>query len=511
MQAGTRGKPTLTAPEEHFRLLVESVLDYGIFMLDPEGRVASWNAGAERIKGWTADEIIGRHFSIFYPREAKESGWPQHELSVATREGRFEDEGWRVRKDGTRFWANVVITAMFDSEGILRGFGKVTRDLTQRKRVEELEASERRINEFLAMLGHELRNPLAPIRTAVAILRAGKEDAAMADRAAAVIERQVGHLARLVDDLLDVSRITSGKIELRKETVDLVASVVAAIEAARPAIDRKGQAFEFRHDGKPMPMAGDATRLTQIALNLINNASKYTPAGGHIRVSLERLDGHASLRVADDGIGIPPDLLPRMFDLFVQGERSIDRSEGGLGLGLTLVRRLTAMHNGTVTASSQGPGRGSEFEVRLPLEKMGPRPAPARERQPAPARRRVLVVDDNEDSTETMSTLITMWGHEVRAAHDGPTAIRIAQEFAPDTVLLDIGLPNVSGYEVARQLRALPGMEGAALIAMTGYGQAEDRRRSEEAGFTDHLTKPVPPDKLRALLAAPPAESSPAQ
>jgi PAS domain S-box-containing protein len=505
MQAGRRPKTAIRTPEEHFRLLVESVLDYGIFMLDPQGNVATWNAGAERIKGWTADEIIGRHFSTFYPREAVESGWPQHELSVATREGRFEDEGWRVRKDGSRFWANVVITALFDEEGVLRGFGKVTRDLTQRKRVEELEASERRINEFLAMLGHELRNPLAPIRNAVAIIRHGQLDPAAAERAAGVIERQVGHLARLVDDLLDVSRITSGKIELRKETVDLVASVQAAIEAARPAIDRKKQAFELRHDGKPMPMAGDATRLTQIALNLINNASKYTPPGGHIRVILERIDSQASLRVVDDGIGIAPDLLPRMFDLFVQGERSIDRSEGGLGLGLTLVRRLVALHGGTVSATSQGPGRGSEFEVRLPLAKLGPRPAPEPENAPAPARkRRVLVVDDNEDATDTMSTLISMWGHEVRSAHDGPAALRIAEEFKPHTILLDIGLPNVSGYDVAKQLRALPDMSDVALIAMTGYGQEEDRRRSREAGFTDHLTKPVPPDRLKALLEATP-------
>jgi PAS domain S-box-containing protein len=495
----------LTTPEEHFRLLVESVIDYGIFMLDPQGNVASWNAGAERIKGWTADEIIGRHFSTFYPREARESGWPQHELAVATREGRFEDEGWRVRKDGTRFWANVVITAMFDSEGVLRGFAKVTRDLTQRKRVEELEASERRINEFLAMLGHELRNPLAPIRNAVAILRAGQQDPATTERAAAVIERQVGHVARLVDDLLDVSRITSGKIELRREPVDLAAAVQAAIEAVRPSIDRKKQALEFRHDGRPLVMSGDATRLTQIAANLISNASKYTPPGGHIRVSLERLDSHASLRVADDGMGIAPELLPRMFDLFVQGERAIDRSEGGMGLGLTLVRRLAAMHGGTVSATSPGPGRGSEFEVRLPLEKLGPRPAPPPEAAARPAaRRRVLVVDDNEDSTDTLATLISMWGHEVRTAPDGPTALRIARDFAPQTVLLDIGLPNVSGYEVARQMRALPGMERASLIAITGYGQAEDRRRSEEAGFTDHLTKPVPPEKLKALLAASP-------
>ena len=500
---GARAQSGFRPSEEQFRLLVESVLDYGIFMLDPDGNVASWNQGAERIKGWRADEIIGKHFSTFYPREAIESGWPQHELSVAAREGRFEDEGWRLRKDGTRFWANVVITAMNDSDGVLRGFSKVTRDLTQRKRVEELEASERRINEFLAMLGHELRNPLAPIRNAVAILRAGKKDAETADRAAGVIDRQAGHLSRLVDDLLDVSRITSGKIELRKELVDLVASVTAGIEAARPAIDRKKQRFEFVHDAQPMPMLGDATRLTQIAVNLVSNASKYTPPGGRIRVSLERLDGLASLRVIDDGMGIPPDLLPRMFDLFVQGERSIDRSEGGLGLGLTLVKRLVAMHGGTVAATSQGAGTGSEFEVRLPLQKPGPRPAARPSTNGAAAgEQRVLIVDDNDDSTDTMATLIGLWGHEVRTAGDGFAALKIAEEWRPDTILLDIGLPTMSGYEVARKLHALPGLADVTLIAMTGYGQEDDRRRSREAGFTHHLTKPVQPEQLRQLLAA---------
>jgi PAS domain S-box-containing protein len=489
---------------EHFRLLVDSVTDYGIFMLDPQGRVASWNAGAQRIKGWRADEIIGRHFSAFYPRDAVEHGWPQHELEVASRVGRFEDEGWRIRKDGTRFWANVVISAVRDKTGTLRGFAKVTRDLTQRKRIEELEVAERRIQEFLAMLGHELRNPLAPIRNAVAILRAGAHDAASEERAASVIERQIGHLTRLVDDLLDVSRITSGKIALRKEAVDLQVPILSAVDGARPSFERKRQVFEFHHDGSPLPVSGDETRLTQIVLNLLSNASKYTPPGGHITLLLERSDKQAVIRVSDDGMGIAPDLLPRMFDLFVQGERGLDRSEGGLGLGLTLVRRLVDLHGGTVSASSQGLGRGSEFEVRLPLDLAGPRPV---EEKVAPAESssatyRVLVVDDNEDSATTMATLVGMWGHDVRTAHDADSALKAAAEHRPDVVLLDIGLPHISGYEVAEQLRALPGLEHAVLIAMTGYGQEEDRRRTREAGFTHHLTKPVPPDTLKGILSS---------
>jgi PAS domain S-box-containing protein len=488
--------------EEIFRLLVESVQDYGIFMLDPDGRVANWNLGAERIKGWTADEIVGQHFSVFYPQEAVDHGWPDHELRVARREGRFEDEGWRIRKDGTRFWANVVITAVHDRTGRLRGFAKVTRDLTARKRVEELEASERRINEFIAMLGHELRNPLAPIRNAVAILRAGQRDAQAEDRAAGVIERQVDHLTRLVDDLLDVSRITSGKIELRKETLDLADAVRSAVETMRSTFEHKLQAYEVRHDGAPLHVIGDVTRLTQIITNLLNNASKYTPAGGHIAVELERQEGHAIVRVEDDGVGMSADLLPRVFDLFVQGERSLDRADGGLGLGLTLVRRLAHLHGGTVIASSKGPGQGSRFEVRLPLvtltERVTEKVPPPR---PPGGKHRVLVVDDNEDSAMTMATLVSMWGHEVRTAHDAAGALAAAAEKWPDVVLLDIGLPQVSGYEVAKQIRALPGLTNLVLIAMTGYGQEHDRRRTSEAGFAHHLIKPVPPERLKEILS----------
>ena len=491
--------------EELFRLMVESVIDYGIFMLDPGGHVASWNRGAERIKGWSAAEIIGRHFSTFYPQDAIDHGWPQHELNVAAREGRFEDEGWRIRKDGSRFWANVVITALYDRNGQLRGFGKVTRDLTQRKRIEELEAGEKRINEFLAMLGHELRNPLAPIRNAVAIIRASGHAGAVEERASAVIERQVDHLARLVDDLLDVSRITSGKISLRKEPLDLVSAVHAAVEAVRPAIDRKRQVFAFVHDGRPLPIVGDHTRVTQAVLNLLNNASKYTPAGGRISLTLERGPQEAFVRIEDDGIGIASDLLPRMFDLFVQGERGLDRSEGGLGIGLTLVKKLVHLHGGTVAATSPGPGKGSMFEIRLPLAEADAGLTRDEDRgaaAPRPAKRRVLVVDDNEDSADTMASLVGLWGHAVWTAGDAPSAVRAAAERKPDVVLLDIGLPHVSGYEAAAQIRALPGLQDAVLIAMTGYGQEEDRRRTREAGFAHHLTKPVRPEELKELLAS---------
>ena len=366
--ASARKQPdeSFLASEERFRLLVESVRDYAIFMLDPAGFVASWNAGAERIKGYAAHEIIGQHFSRFYPREALDRAWPQHELAVARKEGRFEDEGWRVRKDGTQFWANVVITALHDRAGVLRGFAKVTRDLTQRREVEALLESRRRTNEFLAMLGHELRNPLAPIRNAVAILRARGEPDATSARAYAVIERQAVHLGRIVDDLLDVSRISTGKVTVRLGPLDLAELVAQVVDGLRPMLEEKRQHLHLDLPAAPVRVQGDSTRLAQVVSNLLTNASKYTPADGNVWISVEG-DGHLALvRVRDDGIGIPAHLLSQVFDLFTQGERGLDRAEGGLGIGLTVVHKLVELHGGTVTATSGGPGKGSEFLVRLP-------------------------------------------------------------------------------------------------------------------------------------------------
>ena len=497
---------TLRQSEEKFRLLVEGVKEYGIFMLDPDGYVTSWNPGAERIKGYTSDEIIGQHFSRFYPPDAIARGWPQHELRVAKKEGRFEDEGWRLRKDGTPFWANVVITTLYDSEGQLIGFAKVTRDLTDRKRVEALEQAERQMNEFLAMLGHELRNPLAPIRNAVAMMQTSELSESSLKWARDVIDRQVTHLARLVDDLLDVSRITSGRISLRKEALALTPIVASAVEASRPLIEARKHTLETVFPDEPLMTEGDFTRLSQVVLNLLNNAAKYTPEGGHIRLTVEEEDGKVVIRVRDTGIGIPADLLPKVFDLFTQGNGSLDRSEGGLGIGLTLVHKLVQMHGGSVEAYSDGPGCGSEFAVRLPLL-AAPSPGDATvqdvESSSPASSRRVLVVDDNSDSAESLAILVEIWGHEVWTAHDGPAALALAAEYRPDVVLLDIGLPGMNGYEVAKRLRELPGLERAILVAVTGYGQHSDRERTREAGFDHHLVKPVKPAHLQELLAVP--------
>jgi PAS domain S-box-containing protein len=499
----TKLEDELRRSEEKFRLLVGGIRDYAVFMLDTEGRIASWNAGAEAIKGYKAEEIIGEHFSRFYPQESIDAKIPQMELEVATRVGRFEDEGWRLRKDGTAFWANVIITALFDSTGLLRGFAKVTRDMTERRRVVALEESERKMNEFLAMLGHELRNPLAPIRNALDLMRIQSNGDSTHEWARSVIDRQLTQLTRLVDDLLDIGRISSGKIALHQEPIEINAAVQRAVEASRPLADASRHTLEIRLSPEPLSVDGDLTRLSQVILNLLTNAIKYTPAGGRIEVDVARDGAFAVVRVKDTGIGMSPELIPTVFDLFVQGERSLDRSEGGLGIGLTLVKRLVALHGGTVSVHSDGPGRGSEFTISLPAlaQSSAPRePQPAAPVAPAHRASRVLIVDDNRDSADTLAALLEAWGHEVRTLYDGPSVIAAVAEFQPNVVLLDIGLPKMNGYEVAAQLRKSANRRPLILVAFTGYGQDEDRRRVREAGFDYHLVKPLEPAELEKIL-----------
>jgi PAS domain S-box-containing protein len=479
-----------------FRLVVEAVRDYAIFLLDPNGRVLSWNAGAERIKGYTAGEIIGQSFSVFYPPDVAARGHPQHELETARRDGRFEVEGWRVRKDGSLFWANVVITALTDSSGRHQGFLKITRDLTGQRRVEALELAEQRVNEFLAMLGHELRNPLAPIRNALAVMHMKPVPDPNLQWARDVIDRQLRQLTRMVDDLIDVSRITSGTIALNKEPLELAVVVARGVEASRPLIDARRQHLEIDYSRSAVLVEGDLARLAQVVTNLLNNAARFTPEDGTIRLSVASDGDWAVLSVRDNGAGIDAALRPHIFDLFRQGDSSLDRAEGGLGIGLTIVQRLAQMHGGTVDVFSEGPGRGSEFVVRLPrLDGLPPRMATPSGRVASIAQsatpRRVLVVDDSPDSAESMAAVLRLCGHEVRAALNGPGAIALARHFRPEVALLDIGIPGMTGYEVAAALRELPGMEALVLIAMTGYGQAQDRMRSREAGFQHHLVKPV--------------------
>jgi PAS domain S-box-containing protein len=819
----------LRASEERFRLLVEGTHDYAIFMLDPGGHIVSWNPGAERIKGYRADEIIGRHFDAFYPPEDVERGKPAYELEVATTLGKYEEEGWRLRKDGSRFWASVLITALRDESQALRGFSKITRDLTELKAAEdaarnlraeqaarrfaeeaerqsraqaeqlglfvehlpaavamfdrdmrylyvsrrwradyelgeqdlvgrshyeifpeiperwkevhrhclagavqrseedrfdrpggvarwlrwecrpwrdaggeiggilifsediterkqgeaqlrfladasktlaeltdptsalqkvaalavpffadwcavdmaeangtlrrlavahvdpskvelahelqrryppdpkapggayhilrtgqavilsditddflvqtipdpelrrivrelglrsyigvplqargktlgvitfiaaesgrrykardlavaqelahragiavenaqlyaELREADRLKDEFLAMLAHELRNPLAPIRNALHVIKQVTSDGVLVGQMRDVAERQVLHMARLLDDLLDVSRISRGKIELRSEVVDLAAVVRQTAEVVRPMIEERRHDLTLNLAPEPVYVRGDPTRLEQILTNLLNNAAKYTDPGGRITVTVACPEGRAVLRVRDSGIGIAPEMLPRIFELFVQAERRLDRSQGGVGIGLTLVRRLVELHGGTVEASSAGLGQGSEFVVALPALARGPSTAPtAPPDEDAPMttkHRRILVVDDNVDSAESLGMLLRLAGQEVQVAYNGQSALALAGTFRPHVVLMDIGMPGMDGYETARRLRQQPGLEKTMLVALTGWGQEEDRRRSLEAGFDRHLVKPIEPEQLTELLASCPS------
>jgi PAS domain S-box-containing protein len=773
---------------ELLRLLVESVTDYAIFLLDPQGNVASWNPGAERIKGYRAEEIIGQHFSRFYPQDAIDRDWPAHELLVAEMEGRFEDEGWRIRKDGSHFWANVVITALRDEHGDLRGYAKITRDLTQRKEAEEsarclvaettarrvaeenaraiqlqrerlrvtlesigdgvistdergrveflnpvaqylvgwtndeaaqrdltdifhivneatrrpvenpairalkeglivglanhtvliskdgterpiddsaapirdadgqlvgtvlvfrdiserkrnearlrvqqewlrvtlasigdaviatdtdgkvtflnpvaealtgwrqadaqgknldvifpianeqtgqsienpvarvlrdgmtvglgnhtiltardgarrpiddsaapildaagnligvvltfrdvtetrrkeqaLRDSDRRKDEFLAILAHELRNPLAPIRNSLEILKLPRVDPDTSRQTRDMIERQVHHLVRLVDDLLDVSRVMKSKIELRREPVELATVVARAAETVQSLIDVQGHTLEIAVPNESLLLDADPVRLAQVVGNLLTNAAKYTEANGRIWLTVRREGDEAALSLRDTGIGIAPDMLPHVFELFVQADHSSTKAHGGLGIGLTLVKNLVEMHGGSVEAHSAGLGQGSEFVVRLPLLSDREQSAAADRRkgptQAAPATgMRLLVVDDNSDAAMSLAMLLRLQGHDVKVAHDGLTALETATRFRPDVIFLDIGMPGMDGYEVARRLRERPGLEHVVLAALTGWGQEEDRRRTARAGFNHHLVKPPEPKDLESVL-----------
>jgi CheY-like chemotaxis protein/two-component sensor histidine kinase len=367
-----------------------------------------------------------------------------------------------------------------------------------------LRDAERRKEEFLATLAHELRNPLAPIRSAVQIMRMAEGDQATTSAARAIIERQLRHLVRLIDDLMDVSRITRGKLELRKEPVDLATVLQIAIEINRPLLESKQQHVTVELPSEPLLVEADTTRLAQVFANLLNNGAKYSDAWADIRIRAAPEGNHAVVCVCDQGVGIQADMLERIFDMFTQVERPQPSPHDGLGVGLTLVKRLVELHGGTVSAESGGPGTGSCFTVRLnlvPALEGDVRPAPSVSgTQAGPPRARILVADDNYDAAQSLALMLGMDGHEVRTASDGLEALRVADEFRPQLVLLDIGMPKLDGYETARKLRERPWSKSTLLFALTGWGQEEDRERARQAGFDRHLVKPVDPDTLSELL-----------
>jgi signal transduction histidine kinase/CheY-like chemotaxis protein len=370
-----------------------------------------------------------------------------------------------------------------------------------------LREADRRKDEFLATLAHELRNPLAPIRNSLEILKMPRVDAQTAERSREMMERQVHHLVRLVDDLLDVSRVMRGKIELRKERVELATVVARAVEIVQPLMDAQGHRLSVSLPSESLLLDADPVRLTQVVGNLLTNAAKYTPPSGSIWLSAERSGGRAVLRIRDNGIGIRAEMLAHVFELFVQVEHAASRSHGGLGIGLTLVKNLVEMHNGTVEARSAGLGKGSEFVVRLPIvepsmKQVHDGDSDQLAQQPfAPSGYRLLVVDDNQDAANSFGMLLRMRGHEVRIAYSGAAALELAKSYTPDVVFLDIGMPGMDGYEVARRMRQQPSLQEVVLAALTGWGQQEDRRRTAAAGFDCHFVKPPEPAALEELFS----------
>jgi PAS domain S-box-containing protein len=525
---------SLRHSEERFRLLVEGVRDYAIFMLDPNGHIVTWNAGAERIKGYKATEIIGEHFSKFYPRDVVESGWLEHELQVATAEGRFVDEGWRLRKDGSRFWAHVTITALRDEDGRLRGFAKLTRDVTDLKRAENLEAhgaqreqmleaersarieaqrAARMKDEFLATLSHELRTPLNAILGWTQLLRMphAREQVDL-QRALEVIERNARAQVQLVDDLLDLSRILAGQVRLDVQRIALVDVVSAALESAQPTAAAKGVRLEKVLDPRGSMVSGDPGRLQQVVWNLVSNAIKFTPKGGRIQVLLQRINSHVEVSVSDTGIGIPAAFLPHVFERFSQKDATAGREHGGLGLGLAISKQLVELHGGSIHAMSRGEGQGATFIVKLPLlllqeareERVHPTHPTEADNPVLPELDglQVLVVDDEADARELVGRILENQGARVTAAASAEEALRILELARPDVLVSDVGMPGMDGYQLIRKIREIEA-KGQRLpaLALTAFARAEDRKRAMLAGYQSHLAKPFDTAELVLMVA----------
>jgi PAS domain S-box-containing protein len=492
--------------------IVESS-DDAIVSKSLDGTIRSWNLGAERLFGHSAAHAIGRHISLISPPERlSEEDRIIERLKAGERIDHFETE--RLAADGRRLVVSLSISPIKNGAGEVIGASKVARDVTHqrqteaqlRRLAEDLAEADRRKDEFLATLAHELRNPLAPLSNALAVMKRAGDDPAVVLRARDTMERQLAQLVRLVDDLLDLNRITHNRLDLRKQPVDLASVLQQALEASRPLAEAARHTLHVTLPDEAVYVHADPARLAQVFGNLLNNSSKYTRPGGVIDLVVQREGAQVSVSIKDSGIGIPPDQLERIFEMFAQVEHVDHAAGGGLGIGLTLVKRLLQMHGGSIEARSDGEGHGSEFIVRLPTID-----APAQVAQPTAApteeptevlAQRVLVVDDNADSAESLAMLLQMWGHEVFTAHDGEAAIHAADAHRPEVVLLDIGLPKINGHDVCRHIRAQPWGRDIMLVALTGWGQDNDRRRSHEAGFDGHLVKPVGPDALLALLTS---------
>ncbi len=490
----TREISTLKKAEEAQTLLAAIVKssEDAIVTKTLEGRILSWNKAAERLFGYAPEEAIGKHITMLIP----EDRYHEEDAIIAKlrRSERIDHyETVRRHKDGTPINISLSISPLYDKSGKIIGASKIARDITEQKRLKEaLLEADRRKNEFLATLAHELRNPLAPIKNALHILQSPKANDEIRNEARNIMMRQTHQMERLINDLMDVSRVSQGKVELQNGLVALNDVIAVAVEIAKPLINEKGHCFIIKCPEEFIWLDADTVRLSQIFANLLNNAAKYTNPSGQIELTVTKDANTAIISIKDNGIGIPPEMLPSIFDMFVQVDNSLERKQGGLGIGLTLVKALVKLHGGTIVAMSQGIGTGTEFIVRLPLALK----QSAKIEVKAPLRitaksYRVLVVDDNEASTKTLAWSLELMGHEIYKAFSAHEALKLAKEINPDVIMLDIGLPDMNGYDLCRLLRQMPETKNTFMIAQTGWGQKEHRQQSKAAGFDYHLVKPV--------------------
>lgn len=482
--------------EETMRLLIQIVVDYAIFMLDVDGTILTWNEGARRIKGYETDEIVGQHFSRFYMPESLACELPQSLLARALTDGSAEDEGWRIKKNGEKFWANVLITAVRDEAGAHRGFVKITRDLTERKKSEDAAKANSRKDAFLATLAHELRNPLAPLLPALEVLVKAPHDTGLVLQVVSMMRRQVGQMSHLIEDLVDLSRITTGRIKLRNETFPISRSIEMSLEAARPLIDTKGHAISLKMPPVAVEIFGDPARLTQAITNLLVNAAKYTPDSGQIVVDVKLASlGTVEIAVSDNGTGLTPEAMERVFDLF---EQAGNGTSDGLGIGLTLVRTIAELHGGNIGVVSPGLGKGCTFTLRLPVVLKIQPSVPDTSALSGNGHCRALVVDDIKSNADMLALLLSMKGWETAVAYDGEQAVEKAEGFAPDLVCMDLSMPGMDGYDAAAAIREK--YPRTVIIAVTGLGSDEERQKTTAAGFDFHLVKPLDTQRLNTIL-----------
>jgi PAS domain S-box-containing protein len=469
-----------------------------IVVLDPDnGIVRLWNPAAERLFGWKAAEVLGNQVP-FVPRD-KIAEFERFRLRAAQGEALYDVETVRRTKSGSLVHVNLSAAPLYES-GRVTGIMKIISDVTDRRKAEEaLRNSARTKDEFLATLAHELRNPLAPLRNAIEILQMQGERSPESQWALDIMSRQMKQMTRLIDDLLDIARITGNKLELKKEVIPLSDVLRVAIETSKPLIESSGHEFSVSIPDRPVQLKGDMVRIAQAISNLLNNAAKYTESGGHIWLTAECRGHEVVIIVRDSGIGISAEMLPHVFDMFRQGERA-SGSKAGLGIGLTLAKRLIKMHHGSIHVESKGHGKGSSFAVHLPIVVDEAVQKEERRRTVPAASMRILIVDDNEDAVSTLNMMLHLAGHQTRTARDGIEAVDIANTYRPNVVLLDIGMPRMNGYEAAETIRKQSWGQNMALIAMTGWGQESDRMKSRDAGFDEHLVKPVDPQLLLRLL-----------